>query len=59
VVDKGPVVPSCSGGQGPKVQGELLGAPHPLPQGEETFTRRSTLGRVVEDCPETLYVQLL
>ncbi|XP_055761295.1 adenosine deaminase 2-A-like [Salvelinus fontinalis] len=51
VVDKGPVVPSRYCGQGPKFQGKLLGAPCPLPQVEETFTCRSTLGRVVEDCP--------
>ncbi|XP_038833950.1 adenosine deaminase 2-A-like [Salvelinus namaycush] len=51
VVDKGPVVPSRYCGQGPKFQGKLLGAPRPLPQVEETFTCRSTLGRVVEDCP--------
>lgn len=37
LIDKGPVVPSCSGGQGPKFQGELLGAPRPLPQVEEPF----------------------
>jgi hypothetical protein len=52
VVDEGPVVPTCSGGQGPKFQGEFLGAPLPLPQVEETSTRRSTFGRMVEDGPE-------
>ena len=50
VVDPGPGVPSHSGGQGPKVQGELLGAPRPLPQVEQTFTRRYTLRRVVKNC---------
>jgi hypothetical protein len=39
-VDKGPVVASRSCGQGPKFQGELLGARRPLPQVEEMLTRR-------------------
>ena len=52
VVDKGPVIPSRSCGQGPIFQGELLGTPRPLPQVEKTFTRRCALGRVGEDWPE-------
>jgi hypothetical protein len=47
VVNQGPVVPSRSGGQGPEIHRELLGA-----QMEETFTRRSTLIREVKDCLE-------
>ena len=52
VIDQGPVVPSHAGGQGPGVQGEILRPPRPLPQVEQTFTHRSTLGRVVKVCPE-------
>lgn len=53
MVDHGPVVPSSAGSQVPKLQGELLGAPRLLPQMVEALTHRSTLGRMVEDCPET------
>ena len=41
MVDQGPVVSSRAGSQGPKLQGELLGAPRLLPQMEEALTTSS------------------
>ena len=38
VVDQGPVVPSHASVQGPEVQSELLCAPRPLSEEEQTFT---------------------
>jgi hypothetical protein len=49
MVHQGPFALSCAGSQGPKLQGELLGAPRLLPQMVEALTRRSILGRVVVD----------
>ncbi|XP_036811378.1 neuromedin-K receptor-like [Oncorhynchus mykiss] len=43
VIDQGPVIPPRAGGHGPEVQSEILPAPRPLPQVEQTFTCRSTL----------------
>jgi hypothetical protein len=50
--DEGPVLPACSGGQGPEFQGEVLGASRPLSQMEEPLPCRSALRWMGEDGSE-------